>query len=173
LNEEPNIAVFGDSHAFSAFWGISKSFGNIGNNVKLIGKGSGCLPFINQINLDCRDVINQQIKWINDQEQIKVIFISFRNPIVKTSTENDIKNFEEKLQDTLYEFEKYNKKIVLILTVPEVRMNPRLCVGDMPLGRQVNREQCNFSVTRELEFQSQYRNILDRVLKKSSLCNNF
>jgi peptidoglycan/LPS O-acetylase OafA/YrhL len=164
-NELPNMVVFGDSHAFSAFWGISKSFGSAGHNVKLVGKGSGCLPLINQMNVECRELINKQIDWINEQKNIETVFISFRNQIQNSATSVEVSNFKKMMFETFQEFQKNHKKIVYLLSVPEARVNPRLCVGDPPFGRAINKEKCNFPEERELEMQTVYRNVVFEVLR--------
>jgi len=164
-NMLPDMAVFGDSHAFSAYWGISKSFGSVGHNVILIGKGSGCLPLINQSNIECRDLINKQIAWLNDQKNIGTIFISFRNPIANSASSVEVAIFKKMIRDTFQEFEKNHKKIVYLLSVPEARVNPRLCVGDLPFGRAINKDKCKFPLQRELDKQTVYRNAMFDVLK--------
>lgn len=164
-NVLPDMAVFGDSHAFSAYWGISKSFGNTGHNVILVGKGSGCLPLINQPNVECRDLINKQINWINGQKNIETVFISFRNPIANSASSVEVSSFIKMIRDTLQEFQKNHKKIVFILAIPEARVNPRLCIGDLPFGRALNKDKCKFPEQRELEMQAVYRNAVFSVLR--------
>lgn len=110
-DELADMVVFGDSHAFSAYWGISKAFGNDSHNVKLVGKGAGCLPFRNQSNAKCRDVINEQIDWINGQKGIKVVFVSFRNPLANSATALEVSNFEMMMRNTFQEFQKNQKKL--------------------------------------------------------------
>jgi len=109
-DEVPNIVVLGDSHAFSAYWGISKAFGDDGQNVKLIGKGSGCLPFINQEKAECREVINQKIEWINAQQNIKTVIISFRNSLANSASLVEVANFEKMMRDTFEHLQKNKKK---------------------------------------------------------------
>ena len=164
-SELPDMVVFGDSHAFSTYWGISKTFGSVGHNVKLVGKGSGCLPLINQPDTECRDLINNQIDWINGQKSIETVFISFRNPLANSASSFEVSNFEKMMRDTFQEFQKNHKKIVFLLSVPEARVNPRLCVGDLPFGRELNKEKCKFPEQRELETQKIYRNVVFEVLK--------
>jgi hypothetical protein len=65
----------------------------------------------------------------------------------------------------LQEFQKNRKKIVFILAVPEARVNPRLCVGDLPFGRAINKDKCKFPEQRELEMQMVYRNTVLEVLR--------
>jgi peptidoglycan/LPS O-acetylase OafA/YrhL len=164
-DELPDVVVFGDSHAFSAYWGISKAFGSEGSNVKLVGKGSGCLPFINQSKAECTDLINQQIEWINEQQNIKTVIVSFRNPIANSASLVEVSNFEKMMQDTFEHLQKNNKKIVYLLSVPEARLNPRLCVGEFPMGRVINQEQCKFPLQRETDKQAVYRKTVFEVLK--------
>lgn len=164
-NEMQDMIVFGDSHAFSTFWGISKYFGEAGHNVGLVGQGSGCLPLINQSHIKCRDLINRQISWINSQKNIETIFIVFRNQIKNSATQDEVLNFEKILYETLYEFEKNNKKIIFFLPVPEPGINPRLCVGRLPLGQVINDEKCKFPLEREKGKQRLYINILTKVLE--------
>jgi hypothetical protein len=164
-DELPDVVVFGDSHAFSAYWGISKVFGDEGHNVKLVGKGSGCLPFINQSKGECNDLINQQIEWINAQQNIKTVIVSFRNPIANSASLVEVSNFEKMMRDTFEHFQKNNKKIVYLLSVPEARLNPRLCVGEFPMGRVINQEQCKFPLQRETDKQAVYRKTVFEVVK--------
>jgi peptidoglycan/LPS O-acetylase OafA/YrhL len=164
-DELPDVVVFGDSHAFSAYWGISKAFGDAGHNVKLIGKGSGCLPFINQSKAECTDLINQQIKWINAQPNIKTVIVSFRNPIANSASVVEVANFEKMMRDTFDDLQKNHQQIIYLLSVPEARLNPRLCVGEFPMGRVINQEQCQFPLQRETDKQALYRKTVFAVLK--------
>lgn len=165
-NMPADMVVFGDSHAFSAYWGISNSFGAAGHNVRLIGKGSGCLPLINQKNLACKDLINQQIEWINRQQYVNTVFISFRNPLGNSASKNEISEFKNMVRATFQEFDRNHKKIIYLMAVPEARINPRLCVGDLPFGRAIDREKCTFPEEREHENQTAYRMAVAEVLKE-------
>jgi peptidoglycan/LPS O-acetylase OafA/YrhL len=167
-NIPADMVVFGDSHAFSAYWGISNSFGSAGHNVRLIGKGSGCLPLINQKNLACKDLINQQIQWINHQQNINTVFISFRNPLGNSASKNEISEFKDMVRATFQEFDKNHKRIIYLIAVPEARISPRLCVGDLPFGRAIDRDKCAFAEERERKNQAAYRTAIAEVLKEFS-----
>jgi hypothetical protein len=77
----------------------------------------------------------------------------------------DVANFEKMMRDTFDHLQKNNKKIVYLLSVPEARINPRLCVGEFPMGRMINQEQCKFPLQRETDRQEVYRNTVFEVLK--------
>lgn len=164
-SDEPvDMVVFGDSHAFVAYWGISNAFGSAGHNVKLVGKGSGCLPLVNQANDTCRDLINEQIAWINQQKNVHTVFISFRNPLENSASLDEVSNFKKMVRATFQELQTSHKKIIYLIAIPEARINPRLCVGDLPFGRAINKEKCSFSEQRELSNQALYRQSISDVL---------
>ena len=162
--EKPDSVIFGDSHAFHAYWGLSKSLAEIGHNLKLIGKGSTspCLPFLDQKNIECRETINSQINWIVNSPEIKYVFISHRNGIENDASTRDISNFELSMRKTFDLME--GKQIIYLMSVPEPRINPRLCIGKLPLGRKISADDCNFQLKRELSLQKIYRSTANSVL---------
>jgi hypothetical protein len=79
-----DIVVVGDSHAFSAYWGIAEAYEN-NHVVKLLGQG-GCIPFLEGgsfgIYSSCTKNINAQLAWIANNSDVKTVFIIHRNRIL-------------------------------------------------------------------------------------------
>ena len=69
------------------------------------------------------------------------------------------------MHDTFDDLQKNHQQIIYLLSVPEARLNPRLCVGEFPMGRVINQEQCQFPLQRETDKQALYRKTVFAVLK--------
>ena len=99
-NKNPDIVVIGDSHAFSAYWGIAKAYGSE-HVVKLIGQGA-CLPFMGAGIFgqypNCGINIDSQLQWISENQNIKTVFIIHRS--INLSSDTEIAKFELAAQKT-------------------------------------------------------------------------
>jgi peptidoglycan/LPS O-acetylase OafA/YrhL len=163
---EADVVVLGDSHAFSAYWGIAKAYSN-DHIVRLIGQG-GCLPFLDASSFgmysSCNKNIHDQIAWITNDPTVKTIFIAHRSPIISSDT--DQKKLEESVIKTFDKLLKANKRVIYINSVPELNFEPRLCVGDLPFGRKNPVGSCSFPLDRELARQARYRESMNSIFKK-------
>ena len=165
-SKEADIVVIGDSHAFSAYWGIAKSYGDQ-HVVRLLGEGA-CLPFIDAARFgqysSCENTINQQIEWITKNPKIKTVFIFHRNRLISSS--EDSEDFELSAKKTFDQFLASGKQVIYVYSVPELNFEPPLCVGELPLGRKSPVNSCSYPLQRELGRQSGYRDVINKVLKK-------
>ena len=168
-NADADTVVFGDSHAFHAHWGIAKSFGEQGHVVRLIGRG-GCPFFLYHQDQAqdriCADTFHEQLDWIAKTPRIKVVFVAHRNAISNQSSIEDVTSYSALIDKTFQSLSRSGKQIIYIMSVPEVHLNPRLCTGKLPLGRVIDKESCDFPLSRELKLQQTYRAALNIILKK-------
>jgi peptidoglycan/LPS O-acetylase OafA/YrhL len=161
---DPTIAVIGDSHAFSAYWGIENSYKQT-DTIELIGQG-GCLPFLNAGRFggfaSCEKNINSNIDWISKQNSIKtIIFVHRARDLVNP---NDNIFFEKSARDTFDLLIKNGKNILYFYPVPELQIDPRLCVGSLPRARANMTEKCTFDLKQARESQNEYKLLIDKVL---------
>jgi peptidoglycan/LPS O-acetylase OafA/YrhL len=172
LKSEPNkladTVVIGDSHAYSAYWGIRNSFGPIGHNVQLIGKGA-CVPYLDlemsSVAPECATLINSQLQWVVNNKTVKNVFIVHRYAYLsENSTQKDISDFKEGLHKTLTLLASRNKKVIYILSLPELRFDPKFCVGDLPFGRNKPVNDCSYLLSEELVRHGAYRMAVQQVL---------
>ncbi|HEY8099158.1 MAG TPA: acyltransferase family protein [Burkholderiaceae bacterium] len=166
---DADTIVFGDSHAFHAYWGIAKSFGEQGHVVKLIGKG-GCPFFLyhpdQASDRVCLDTFKEQLDWIIKTPKVKYVFIVHRNAISNQSPTDDVISYSALIDKTLDALSRSGKEITYLMSNPEVHLNPRLCTGKLPLGRVIDKESCTFPLSRELKLQQTYRTALSTILGK-------
>ena len=136
IGSPSTVAIFGDSHALSAYYGIAELNNSIGNNTFLISRSSSRFPIISLLfddgNIN-KDITLQIMDVINAQEDIKYVFIVTRGPWiydVYARSNDDFINllaqktpreiFEKSLQSAINKFKEHNKKIFIIID------NPRL-----------------------------------------------
>ena len=164
-SKDADIVVIGDSHAFSAYWGIAKAYGDQ-HVVRLVGVGA-CLPFIDAASFGqfshCESSINQQIEWIAKNPKINVVLIFHRNRIL--TSEVDRQSFELSAQKTFDKLLNAKKSVIYAYSIPELNFDPRLCVGALPMGRGSSKSNCKYPVEREIGRQTVYRNAISQVLK--------
>lgn len=161
-----DIAVLGDSHAFSAYWGIAKVYSD-NHVIRLLGQG-GCAPFMNAGSFgsysSCEKNINAQLAWLSKNPDVKTVFIVHRNRILTSDAERS--TYAVAIQQTFDLLLAGNKKVIYVYPVPELNFEPRLCVGELPLGRKNPVGSCSYPLPRELERQSSLRKGIAEVLKK-------
>lgn len=164
-NSKPDTVVFGDSHAFHAYWGIAKSMGGGEHTVKLVGRG-GCAFFIYRNDSDCEQTFERQVQWMIENPTVQNIFVVHRNPIQNTSSAEDIADYRNRTDSLFDRLAKSKKQVVYLYSVPEARMNPELCGSVLPFGRKADLASCNFPLSRELGIQRTYREIIANLIKK-------
>lgn len=165
-NKNADMVVIGDSHAFSAYWGIAKAYGSE-HVVKLIGEGA-CLPFLNAGKFgqypDCGVTLDAQLNWIANNPYVKTVFIFHRFTNLASDDENT--RFELAAQKTFDLLLSNNKNVVYAYSVPELGFEPRLCVGELPFGRSNPVTTCSYQADMEISRQKKYRNAIGKVLRK-------
>ena len=161
----PDTVVWGDSHAFHAYWGVAKSLGKQGHNVELIGRG-GCSFFQYRNDRECYKTFANQSKWIVGNKNIKTVIIIHRNYLSNQSSSEDLNDYTNTLSETLNQLIGEGKSVIYFMAVPELRFNPRMCIGTLPLGRSIALDKCNYLLNREQELQKTYKLMLDKVLEK-------
>jgi peptidoglycan/LPS O-acetylase OafA/YrhL len=160
----PDTVVFGDSHAFHAYWGIARHFDNEQHTIKLVGRG-GCSFFLYHNDGDCDQTFEQQANWMASDARVKNVFIVHRNAIRNGSFAEDIADYRKRLNSLLERLVRQNKQVIYLYTVPEDRFNPELCGSKLPFGRQANLSGCNFPLSREQDHQRTYRKLIADLLQ--------
>lgn len=164
LERSADIAVMGDSHAFSAYWGIAKAYSD-NHAIRLLGQG-GCAPFLNAGSFgaysSCEKNINTQLTWLSKNPNVKTVFIVHRNPSFTSDAERSA--YKASIKKTFDLLLASNKKVIYIYPVPELNFEPRLCVGSLPLGRKNPVDSCSYPLARELVRQSSFRASIFEVL---------
>jgi peptidoglycan/LPS O-acetylase OafA/YrhL len=177
-----DIAVIGDSHAYSAYWGIAKAYSD-NHVIRLLGQG-GCAPFINAGSLgsysSCEENINSHLNWLSKNSDIKTVFIVHRYP----GSLSDAGRFAyvNAMKQTFDLLLAGNKRVIYLYPVPELNFEPRLCVGELPLGRKNPVDSCSYPLKNEMDRQDSYRKMISEVFAgyqdiktfdpASALCKN-
>jgi peptidoglycan/LPS O-acetylase OafA/YrhL len=147
LVHSPNAAVtavaLGDSHAVHAYWGLSQAYALAGLNLKVMGKGA-CMPLINYPRQNdsghCQSHMNAAVRSIANDPAIHRVALIFRGRYLGVSPNALILNdYSESLRQTLKVLTDAGKKIDFFLSIAEPEFDPRLCVGNLPLGRKAPR----------------------------------
>ena len=173
LEKEADIAIVGDSHAFSAYWGIAKAYSH-NHVIRLLGQG-GCAPFLNAGQFgsysSCQENINSHLKWLSKNPDIKIVFIVHRYP--GFLSEDGLTNYMATVKQTFNLLLSGNKQVIYVYPIPELSFEPRLCVGELPLGRKNPVDSCSYPLSRELARQSSFRESIAEVLKKYPRIDTF
>lgn len=161
-----DIVVLGDSHAFSAYWGIAKSYAD-SHVIKLLGQG-GCTPFMNAglfgSYSSCEKNVNSQLLWISKNPNVKTVFIVHRSRTLTSDAERSA--YAVSMKQTFDFLLASNKKVIYLHAVPELGFDPRLCVGELPLGRKNPFDSCSYLLATELERQSGFRETILSILSQ-------
>ena len=157
----PRTIVFGDSHAFHAYWGIAQSLATDRHVVKLVGRG-GCNFGLYHDNADCIGTFERQLAGIVADPAVENVIVVHRLVIRSDSLDSDKLDYQRRLETAMGRLVQNGKHVVYVHPVPELRFNPRLCASKLPLGRQVDGSQCDFGLERELALQRANRDLVAR-----------
>lgn len=143
-NSPPEIILIGDSHANQYYKSLSAIFND--SSVMNLGQWS-CLPFssiTHQLNFDCAKKISSAEKLITESNSINTVFLTGyfsylsshpfaqkelgRPRYVEKPTTIEIDSFKNSAYDFLTKISKGNKKIVLMLDIPNLNFFPRDCI---------------------------------------------
>lgn len=165
----PTAAVIGDSHAFHAYWGLSRSLDRQGKNLILLGRGA-CLPFVDYrrgADTDrCQPHINETLAWVRQQGSIQQVFLIFRGRYLSNgSSPSDRDALQVAVEQTLQQLLKAGKKVYVFLPLTEPGFDPRLCVGSLPWGRK-SPASCDASWTQDLAKRKDLMEVLGRAFQK-------
>lgn len=182
------VAVVGDSHARTTYYGIAHYARQKGKNTLLLSKGA--CPFLllpyrstwNRTQQECHDTVQQVFKYLSGNTAIRTVVISIRGNFYITGvdfpqTPAPSQSFigqegsappglllRQRLQETVDALRKVDKRVIFILDNPELvgGTNPRDC-AQRPFRRIP--AHCPPKVSREeaLEWQQNYRQQVAQV----------
>lgn len=157
--------VFGDSHAFHAYWGIAKAFANDNRVVKLVGRG-GCTFALFGGDQDCRQTFDSQLDWIAKNSDVKTVILVHRLVIRDENSIDEKTEYQSRLEAAIAQLTQRGKQVIYYYPVPELGYNPRLCTDKLPWGRKADGSKCDFQLARELSLQSLERELVTDWLKQ-------
>ncbi len=165
----PTAALIGDSHAFHAYWGIAEAMEKIDENLILIGRGA-CVPLIDysrgRDEDRCQPHMNSMLTYAAEAPNIRKIILVFRGRYLPNEADIQTQNrFQSSLDRTLSRLLANGKKVYYFLPVIEPGFDPRLCLGNLPFGRQ-SPMHCDISRTHDSEKTVLLRSIVMTVMKK-------
>ena len=133
-------AVVGDSHALHAFWGLSAVLDSQGINLLLQGKGA-CVPLLSYVPSHdinhCQPDMNKTLHRLAQDPDIHHVFLVFRGRYLSAHADVlTISSFQEDMERTLALLTHAGKRVYLFQPVAEPGFDPRLCMGNLPMGRK-------------------------------------
>jgi len=141
--------MIGDSIAHNNFEGLAHHYQKEQINFAMFG-WPGMQPLLKQppeegYELNISEKMNQLIRDLADNSDIKIIFLTMRQPKVT----QDLKT---QLQRTIRYFEEHQKQVIFIYPPPTLSFDPLDCIG-LPPFRPVMNQQC---VMHEHEIEEKY-----------------
>lgn len=190
INDPPDAAIIGDSHANQFYWGLSEYYKKIGGNLINLGAG-GCPPFLEvdrgrqpvHGNLNCYARTKPMYDYVLKSKSIKTVFLSFdhseyfRNDVEFIDKLNQIhgddnyKNSLDALLRTIKIFESAGKNVVLIYDMPDLNMDIKeyikKCFYNWPL--KLNNSSCDFSKLAFISDFDKYESMISEIRKSTSI----
>lgn len=189
-DKPPTIAIIGDSHANHFFYGLSRQYELLGENLLNLGLPA-CIPLVdvNSVGYWSTDTcisVNRKIfeKVVNDKSIHTVILASqWHNQIVGThfyknspQKNNQLESplfpidtpsnkiFEKQLQKTINYLIAHQKKIILIKQIPELDFDPIGCELSKLRGLFVKARNCVSNAQEVKAYLDEYENFFDEVV---------
>lgn len=174
---DPTIALIGDSHAHHLASGLQK---NLNKPFLLIGQ-AGTPPVIDLICLrhekkSEEPLMTQALKIVNEDTKIKTVVLSSRWSLFthykhvpylwlsEKGENNRLKVLETLLSRTIEELLKNKKKVIILLDVPKIPLNPKNCVKTRPI--QLSSSKCSFSESKSKKIEGLTNETIMKVAKK-------
>lgn len=177
-NSQPTIALVGDSHAHHLAFGLQKV---VGKPFLLIGKG-GTPPVRGVISLRYerltdKPVMERALDIVNNDPAIKTVILGARwqafvnakkgsYELLGYKNENGLKTLDHLLTQTVEELVKNKKKVVLLIDVPTLPINPKNCLKSRPF--QVAAGICSFPKEKIKVNDGQINAMIRNIAKKYS-----
>lgn len=158
--------IVGDSHAVHAFWGVSSTVAQQGGNLQTRGRGA-CVPLLGIGNSNppyfCQPAMDKLLHNIANDTNIKRVFISFRGRYLPNTADLAlIETFRAGLEATLTLFEQKSKKVVFFLPMVELGFDPKLCLGNLPFGRN-NPYSCDIQESSDRDLARVWLRVIKEV----------
>src|ERR1039457_439710 len=190
INDPPDAAIIGDSHANQFYWGLSEYYKTIGRNLINLGAG-GCPPFLEvdrgrhpfHGNLNCYSRTKPMYDYVLNSKSVKTVFLSFdhseyfRNDVEFIDKLNQIHgddnylNSLDALLRTIKIFESAGKNVVLIYDMPDLNMDIKeyikKCFYKWPL--KFNNNSCDFSKLTFVNDFNKYESMISEIRKSTSI----
>lgn len=174
-NSQPTIALVGDSHAHHLAFGLQK---NMNKPFLLIGHG-GTLPVRDLISLRYEKaskspLMGKALNIVNNDLNIKTVILGARwqafvnakkgsYELLGYKNDNNLITLEHLLTRTIQELIKNNKKVILLLDVPQLPINPKNCLRSRPF--QKGPGVCDFPKEKIKTSDDQINEMIRKVAK--------
>jgi peptidoglycan/LPS O-acetylase OafA/YrhL len=160
----PNVALFGDSHAAHYFQGFLQQKNSRFNQVLTIGAGN-CQPFSASGQREgCDQSYKIALDYILKTKSINTVFIAGFYGISFNKYENE--EVSKKLQDTVDAISRVGKKVVVLEDVPALKKSADLCYSPKLFllnMLRVTPEFCYGSLPAQRKDQSRYRTMMETI----------
>jgi peptidoglycan/LPS O-acetylase OafA/YrhL len=189
VGSHETVVLYGDSHAYSLFYGFSKQFEKQGVNTLMLSWG-GC-PLLPNVTLghdpkhhaECLAHTQQAFKWVAKNASIKKVIIATRGAVYITGTgygvaesrmrklniqSTDANNtdspqqlFKDSYQELIHAFNQAGKQVYVVTENPELGIDASYCIPrPVSMHEPVN---CNQALSSVLERQQSYREVIGQL----------
>lgn len=181
-NLPPSVMVLGDSHSRHFFHGLKEYYQLKNQSIVSFGKG-GCPPFLDvtvstdiEKDLKCNVISKSALSFAQQDPGIKTIILAAAfekyttNPLIplnerlKGKSNDEI--FEKSFEEMLLSLSKLDKRIVVLLQIPQLQYDPKTCLNRLidPFNKIANNCQVEQAEV-NLKFKS-YISIIEKIKRK-------
>lgn len=177
-NSQPSLALIGDSHAHHLAFGLQK---NWGKQFLLIGH-PGTPPVKGIISLkheksSKQPLMSKALDTVINDPDIKTVVLSARWHYFVNSKKGDFQLLDYKndsnlitlgklLSQTISELVMHKKKVIVVLDVPQIPLNPKNCIKSRPL--QTTAGNCTFQEDQRRNNDAKINEMIGKVAKNFS-----
>lgn len=177
-NSQPSLALIGDSHAHHLAFGLQK---NWGKPFLLIGH-PGTPPVKGIISLkheksSNHPLMSKALDTVINDPTIKTVVLSARwhyfvnskkgdFQMLDYKNDNNLIALEKLLSQSISELVRHKKKVILVLDVPQIPLNPKNCIKSRPL--QGTAGNCTFQEDQRKNNDGKINEMIRKIAKKFS-----
>ena len=164
VDQPPTVALIGDSHAYHVVAGLTKYYGEQGENLLFLGTR---IPYFG-VKPEPNDMYQEATPQMLD---IALTTPSIKTVVISTAIKHNIewedgKQYVDKLRNTLKTFVDAGKRVVYFYDVPLLDFEPRACIKRAGVASSTTNRACAMDTAAFQKAYGAHREIVASVLKE-------
>jgi peptidoglycan/LPS O-acetylase OafA/YrhL len=171
VDQAPTVALIGDSHAYHVVAGLSKYYGERGENLLYLGTR---IPFFGVkpgVNDRYQEATPQMLDLALATPSIKTVVIS---TILKLNNDTEEgKLLVEQFRTTLRKYVDAGKQVIYFYDVPTLDFDPRACIKRAGIASSTTNRDCSMAAAEYRKTVEAHNEIVASVLKEFPIITTF
>lgn len=140
VDQAPTVALIGDSHAYHVVAGLTKYYGERGENLLYLGTRIPYFDVKAGLNDQYQEATPQMLELALSTKSIRTVVLSTIHKL-NTDTEEG-RQLVEQFRTTLRKFTDAGKQVIYLYDVPTLNFDPRACIKRAGIASSTTNRDC-------------------------------